>query len=73
MRIISKRNRPRAELALFKVQECFTPRKLQKQLEGENEERDITETNKVLLKLIKKLKGFDEEGDNSESEESDNN
>lgn len=73
MQIISKRNRPRTELALFKVQECCTPRELQKQLEGENEERDIKDTNKVLLKLIKKLKGFEEEGDNPESEESDNN
>ena len=55
------------------MQECCTPRELQKQLEGENEERDIKDTNKVLLKLIKKLKGFEEEGDNPESEESDNN
>lgn len=57
---------PEQSWLCLKCRNAALPRELQKQLEGENEERDIKETNKVLLKLIKKLKGFREEGDNSE-------
>ena len=41
--------------------------------ENENDDRDIEDTNKGLLKLIKKLKGFVEAEDSSESEKKSDN